>query len=96
MKKIIIIVLCLLFIVVFAFLQYNLVVLGHDAFSSPSNGVIGAVFDIILGVVLCVIAKLISEKRARVRNVVRFLGQWTVAGGILFFLISIIRIIVEK
>ena len=96
MKKIILIVLCLVFVIVFAFLQYNLIVLGHEAFSCPYHGLIGSAFDVFLGVVLCIIAKLISEKRASARKVVRFLGMWTVAGGILLFLISIIRIFTEK
>lgn len=96
MKKVTIIALSVLFVIVFVFLQYNLVALGHNAFSSPNNGVIGAAFDVFLGSLLCIIAKLSSEKRANARKVIRFLGLWTIGGGILLFLISIIRILFER
>lgn len=95
-NRLILVLMIAAFATVYFFMQYYLSIYGRDIFVMPNKSIIAALFDVALGVLLCVISRMISKKKEVFRKILSVIGIWNMAGGVLFFIISVSRLFVQS
>lgn len=99
-NTLIIILLIIIFVLVFLAMQRMMDQMGdvgyQAAIRDPISTASIVVYDLLLGGIMCYLSKLISEKKMKIKKVLKILGLWNIFGGILMELISIIIFIIDK